>query len=180
MNRSLLSLLFLLGFGTALWAQEGHPDQDTVHHEKHARHLVAAGFGFTFIPVAGNLHDTEARGLFVPSVGLDYMFHLAKRWEIGLMLDYELDHYMIADSQIEREHAFLATLIGMFKISEHWGVFAGGGIEIEPHEHLPVFRMGTEYTIDLRKNWLLIPKFYFDLKKNYDTWSLQLSIGKRF
>ena len=180
MNRSLLSILILLGMGAALWGQERHHDQDAVQQEKHARHLVAAGFGFTFVPVAAEIGTSQASGLFVPSVGLDYMFHLAKRWEIGLMLDYELDHYMIVDSQVERERAFLAALVGMYKISEHWGVFTGGGIEIEPHEHLAVFRLGTEYSIDLKKNWLLIPKFYFDLKKNYDTWSLQLSIGKKF
>ncbi len=144
------------------------------------RSTVSAGFGFTFIKVAGGVAGTEASGLFVPSLGLDYYFKIHKRWAIGLMANYELDHYYVLDGQVERDNALLLNLVGMFDITEHWGVFIGGGIEIEPHDHLGVFRLGTLYTIDLKKNWALIPKFHFDFKENYDTWSLQLSVGKKF
>ncbi|MEN8157143.1 MAG: hypothetical protein ABFS10_09335 [Bacteroidota bacterium] len=157
-------------------AQEG----DTGREEHHPRHQLAAGFGFTFIPVAGGLGDTEARGLFVPQIGLDYFYHIHGRWGGGLMADYELDHYMIVEQQIEREHALLLILAGEFKITEHWAVFAGGGVEIEPHDHLGVVRLGAEYSIVLKKNWVLLPMLYFDFKENYDTWSFAVSIGKRF
>jgi hypothetical protein len=144
------------------------------------RHRVGAGFGFSFIPVAGDLGDTDARGLFVPSLRLDYFFHMLPRWEIGFMGNYELDHYMIVDQQIERDHALGLTLVGMFNITDHLGVFAGGGIEIESHQNLGVFRLGTEYSLDLGKSWALVPKLYFDFKNNYDTWSFGVTIEKKF
>jgi hypothetical protein len=130
--------------------------------------------------VAGGLGDTKARGLFVPAVNLDYFFYFTPRWGIGFMAGYELDHYMIVDNQLERDNALNLTLDGLFRITPHWGVFAGGGVEIEPHDHLGVFRIGTEYTIDLRKNWMILPRLYFDFKENYDTWSFTLSAGKKF
>ncbi|MCK5067380.1 MAG: hypothetical protein KAR16_08080 [Bacteroidales bacterium] len=148
--------------------------------DKQFRYRAGVGFGFTFIPLAGNLGDTDARGLFVPSVRLDYFIHLLPRWEIGFMGNYELDHYMIVDQQIERDHALGLTLVGMFNITDHLGVFAGGGIEIETHQHLGVFRLGTEYSINMRRNWVLVPKLYFDFKQNYDTWSFAVTIAKKF
>ena len=150
--------------------------QDQQHQ---SRHRVGAGFGFTFIPVAGNLGDTDARGLFVPSVRLDYFFHLFPRWAVGFMGNYELDHYMIVDQQIERDHALGLSLVGMFNITDHLGVYAGGGVEMEAHQNLGVFKLGMEYTIDLRKNWALVPKLYFDFKQNYDTWSFAVTIAKK-
>ena len=181
-----LAGILLLGAILSVKGQDEQPVEEGQHQETqnqethHTRHQVAAGFGFTFIPVAGGLADTEARGLFVPFVVLDYFFQISPRWEIGFMADYELDHYMIVDKQIEREKALLLTLVGMFKITGHWGIFAGGGIEIEPHEHLSILRLGAEYSIDLRKNWVIIPRLYFDFKESYDTWSFAVSFGKRF
>jgi hypothetical protein len=167
--------IFLWAFLLVSHAQETGPE----HHRVY-RHHAGLGFGFTFIPLAGDLGTTQASGLFVPSVGLDYFFRFAKKWEAGLMLDYELDHYMIVDKQIERDNAFLATLIGKYTIGRYWKVFAGGGIELEPHDHLAVLRLGTEYTIEIGEHWALVPIFYFDFKENYDTWSLQLSIARSF
>ena len=148
--------------------------------EREYRHRAGAGFGFTFIPLAGELGDTDARGLFVPSLRLDYFFHLYPRWAIGFMANYELDHYMIIQEQIERDHALGLTLVGMFDITRHLGLFTGAGVEIEPHRHLGVFRLGTEYSIELGRSWTLVPRVYFDLKKNYNTWSFALTLSKEF
>ena len=144
------------------------------------RHTLDAGFGFTFVPVAGEINQTQASGLFTPTVSLDYFLNLHKRWELGIMASYELNHYMIIDSQIERENAIQVALVGMFKISPHWAVFTGGGIEIEPHDNLAIFRLGGQYTIDLKNSWAVLPRLYFDFKENYDTWSFQVSVGKKF
>jgi hypothetical protein len=155
--------------------------EESLVKSQSTRHTLDAGFGFTFVPVAGDINQTQqARGLFTPTVSLDYFLNLHKRWEIGLMASYELNHYMIIDSQIERENAIQVALVGMFKISPHWGVFTGGGIEIEPHDHLAIFRLGGQYTIDLKNNWAVMPRLYFDFKENYDTWSFQVSVGKKF
>ena len=145
-----------------------------------SRHRAEIGFGFTFIPLAGELQDTDARGLFIPTVRLDYFFHMLPRWEIGFMGNYEIDHYMIVDEQIEVDHAVILTLVGMFKITDHLGVFTGGGAEISPQKTQGVFRLGTEYTIDLKKNFALVPKLFLDFRGSYLTWSAALTIAKKF
>lgn len=179
--KTTISLMLLAFFLHSLPGQDHSSDTLSEHGSaSHNRHTVAAGFGFTFIPVAGGLGDTQARGLFVPSVGLDYFFHLGKHWELGFMADYELDHYMIVDKQIEREHAFLLVLTGMYKFGKYWGAFAGGGVELEPHHHLAVLRLGMEYDIHLRGDWAIVPKIYFDFKENYNTWSFQVSLARHF
>jgi hypothetical protein len=144
------------------------------------RHRAEAGFGFTFIPLAGELEDTDARGLFIPAVRLDYFFCMLPRWEIGFMGNYEIDHYMIVDEEIEIDHAVVLSLVGMFKITDHLGVFTGGGAEISPQKTQGVFRLGTEYTIDLRKNFALVPKLFLDFRGNYLTWSAALTVAKKF
>jgi hypothetical protein len=144
------------------------------------RHRAEVGFGFTFIPLAGELQDTDARGLFIPSVRLDYFFHMLPRWEIGFMGNYEIDHYMIVDEEIEVDHATVIALVGMFKITDHLGVFTGGGLEISPQKNQGVFRLGTEYSIDLKKNFALVPKLFLDFRGNYLTWSAALTIAKKF
>lgn len=148
--------------------------------ESYTRHRAEIGFGFTFIPLAGELEDTDARGLFIPAVRLDYFFRMLPRWEIGFMGNYEIDHYMIVDEQIEIDHAVVLALVGMFKITDHWGVFTGGGAEILPQLTRGIFRLGTEYTIDLKKNFTLVPKLFLDFRGNYLTWSAALTIAKKF
>jgi len=144
------------------------------------RQNVAASFGFSFIPSAQNMGTSQANGLFVPSVGLDYSLRVARRWGLGLQANYELVHYMIVDSQVERDHAFQLALVGRYHVARNWTLFAGGGVELEPHQHLGLLRLGTEYSIGLGEHWELTPEFYFDFKENYDTWSLELGIGRKF
>jgi hypothetical protein len=102
------------------------------------------------------------------------------RWEIGFMGNYEIDHYMIVDEEIEIDHATVLALVGMFKITDHLGVFTGGGLEISPQRNQGVFRLGTEYTIDLKKNFALVPKLFLDFRGNYLTWSAALTLAKKF
>jgi hypothetical protein len=166
--------------GTVLFWLAAAPVAGQNREEREHRHRAGAGFGFTFIPLAGELGETDARGLFVPSLRLDYFYHLYPRWAVGFMANYELGHYMIIQEQIERDHALGLTLVGMFDITRHLGVFAGAGVEIEPHRHLGVFRLGTEYSIDLGKSWTLVPRLYLDAKKYHNTWSIAVSLSKEF
>jgi hypothetical protein len=96
------------------------------------------------------------------------------------MANYELDHYMIVDQQIERENALGLSLVGQFHITDHLAVYAGGGVEMEIHRNIGLFRLGMEYSIDLKKNWVLVPKVYWDWKSNYNTWSFALCFARKF
>ena len=148
--------------------------------EKHKKHLVSVSVGSAFIPLATNIGNAEARGLFAPTVGLDYFYRFHSTWEIGVRTNLELDHYVIVDNQLERENALMFTLLGKYNITNYWSVFAGGGIELEQHDNLAVLRAGLQYAILLKKNWVITPRFYLDFKENFDTWSFTVSFGKSF
>ncbi len=147
--------------------------------QKEHKHLLGAGAGFTFIPLGSILEDTDARGLFAPTVGLDYIYHFHPRWGIGFMSTLELDHYIVTDDRIVRENAMIFTVVGMFSATSYLDVFVGGGIEVEQHDDRAVLSLGTQYAIDVGKHWALVPKLHFDFKENYSTWSLALSIARK-
>jgi len=137
--------------------------------------------GYNFIPKGTKLGNREAEdGFFVPTVGFDYFRKLHARWEIGLMWDWELDHYFIKSEDLERERAMIFTLVGNFKLTEKWAVFAGLGPELEEHRNQAVFRIGTEYAMVMGNNWKFVPALSCDLKNGYSTWSASVGFGKFF
>jgi hypothetical protein len=145
-----------------------------------AKHLISASLGYTFIPKADGLEASEAGGFFVPSIGLDYFYILSHKWEFGIMVDVELDHYLIIDKELERENAIITALVSSYKPNPNWNLIGGLGMEFERNENLVVLRLGVERPIKLGNNWILGPSFLFDFKEEYDTWSLALAIGKEF
>ncbi len=144
------------------------------------RHTLSVGGGITFIRLAGQLGTTQASGIFVPSLNMDYFVHLNPKWELGLMGGYELIHYMIIDSQLERDKALHLALVGKYNFTPHLGAFLGGGMEFEKHDNRILFRLGAEYSIDLKGKWELLPRLYLDLKENYNTWSLTFTLARQF
>lgn len=154
------------------------------HHEEnkseHHKNIFLLSFGYTHIPKGAELHSEESEGFFVPTVGLDYGRVVGKRWEIGVMLDWELDHYIISEKELEREKAFIAVAGVAYNPIAHLAIFTGAGIELEHNQHLFVFRLGTEYAIHLGHHWALAPAFYFDWKEDYDTYALSLGLRYSF
>jgi hypothetical protein len=167
-------LLIVFMSNTKVYAQE----DATAHHEE--KHLIALSLGYTYIPEGGDENQTETTGVFIPTLGLDYLFRINQKWQIGLMTDIELGNYVIVHKELNRENAFIVTAIGSYKILHNWSVFGGGGIELEKHKNLAILRLGTDYLFKLGKGWELGPGFYYDLKEGYDTWSLSVVIGKGF
>jgi hypothetical protein len=171
---SILVLMIVFMSYSRIYAQE----EDSTHHEE--KHLIALSLGYTYIPEGGEAHHAEATGVFVPSIGLDYFFRIHQRWEIGMMADAELGEYVIVHKELNRENAFVVVGAGAFKITNHWNVIGGAGIEIEKNENLAVLRLGTDYSFSLGKGWILAPGFFYDMKEGYDTWSFAIALGKGF
>lgn len=171
-------LLFLFIIAQRSFAQEAAGNEESEGMEN--RHFISLSFGYTYVREGGSLESTEAEGIFVPSIGLDYFYRLKPRWEIGTMMDVELDHYLVVNKELERETAFIATVVGLYKICPYLSIYAGGGIEIEHHQNLAVFRAGIDSPIPIGRGWVLAPTLIFDFKEGYDTWSLAIAIGKEF
>jgi len=170
MKKLKLLLILTLFVNTLLVAQET---------EEETKHLITGALGYTFIP-SGSSHDSQEEGAFVPSLGLDYFYSINSKWEIGIMTDLELGEYLILKKELNRENAFLIAAIASYSLTKHLNISAGGGIEFEKHHNLGVLRIGTEYTINLKKGWLIAPGLFFDFKEGIDTWSLSLGFGREF
>lgn len=178
-NLFLLLNTILIG-PTICQAQEEEAQHETEEVEApEGKHFVALAFGYTYIPKGASLNGSEAEGVFVPSFGLDYFHLIGRRWELGVMLDLELGHYLIFSKELERENAFIATLMATHKLV-NWHIQGGIGVEFEKNENLMVLRLGLERPFHLGNHWVLAPAVYFDIKEGYDTWSISLSIGKSF
>ncbi len=144
------------------------------------KHILAVGIGYTYIPKGAAEDALEAEGVFVPSIGLDYFYRIAPRWEIGLMTDLELGEYLVFEKDLNREYALVVAAVANFSLTENLKLFAGGGIELEKNKNLRVFRLGIDYGFKLKKNWILAPGFFFDIKEGYDTFLISIAIGKEF
>jgi hypothetical protein len=147
--------------------------------QKEQKHLLGAGFGFTFVPLGNAFGDTDERGVFTKTVGLDYFYKFHPRWGAGFLGAVELDHYVVTDEQVERENAIILTLVGMYSATKYLDLFFGGGVEVEQHDNLAVLRLGLQYSIDVGKHWALVPKLHFDFKENYNTWSFAVAFARR-
>jgi len=145
MNNTLLLTCFFVGLlGSACFGQEND-------HEATGKHLVALTVGYTFVPSGTDLEAEQEEGFFVPTIGLDYMYKFHPKWEAGIVLDWELEQFLIFDKELERDRAFLTAIMIARKLTEQWNVQAGGGIEFEKNKNLAVFRCGTEYLFPLGK-----------------------------
>ncbi|GGZ19471.1 hypothetical protein GCM10007049_09900 [Echinicola pacifica] len=149
--------------------------------EAETKNRVVFSLGYTWIPQGAKLSESETGdGFFVPAVGFDYFRKVSDRLEVGMMWDWELDHYIIRNSELERERAMIFAAVASYELMEHWAVYAGLGGEFEKNENLMIWRLGTEYAIPMGHNWEFLPSFTFDIKEGYNSWNLAVGFGKRF
>ena len=165
-------LCFLNGY---VFAQE-EPKETQIE----PKNIALFTFGYTHIPKGSELDSEDANGFFVPAIGLDYIRRVSHKWRVGVMLDYELDHYLVVEKELERENAFIVVAGVGYNPIKHLFIFSGGGIEIEGNANLFVFRFGAEYGFHLKKQWVIAPAFFFDLKEGYDTYAISLGVGYIF
>ena len=167
--RKVLPLLLLFSL-VNLAAQQEEPYQ---------KHILGPSFGFTFIPLGNDAGYTDARGLFAPTVGVDYFYHIHPKWGMGFIGAVELDKYTVTDQEVERDNAMTLTLVGIYRATKYLDLFLGGGIEVEPHDNYGVFRLGIQYSIEMGENWALVPKLHLDVKGGYNTWSFAVTVARR-
>lgn len=158
--------------------------QDTELEKPEFKNSFLLNFGYTHIPGSsehGSEHESEHGGdVFVPAIGLDYGREISERWELLLMLDFELGKYLVRDKSLNRENAFMVLGGAAFKLLESVHVIGGLGIEFEKNENLFVTRLGGEYIYDLGSQWALMAGAYWDHKEDYSTYSLVVGVGYRF
>lgn len=144
--------------------------------------MIAVNYGIDHIKDGVEHGDsTDETGLWISSVGIDYLRHISDKWGVGAKLDLQLGHYIIPHKEdLERENAFVVLAIGSYQILPKWFAFAGAGMEFEKSEHLGVIRVGTEYAFHLKHGWALPAGFFWDIKEGYNVYAFTIGIAKHF
>ena len=158
-----------------------NPEHEPTHEALEHTYKIALTFGYSHIP-AGFEEGQEEVAVFVPSVGVDFFYSLGHKFDLGMVVDWELAEYLVEFNResLTRERALILALVGAYEVIPHWKILAGGGIEWEKHRNLAVVRVGTEYEIELNKGWDLGPSLFFDIKEAFSVWGFHVALGKRF
>lgn len=178
---SVLLILLLIFFSKAKLLAQEHNENGA--HTKFLHHRASIIIGHTHVPKAFQ-SSTGSGTIIVPSWGLNYDYWINHKWAIGLHADMEIATYIIEDntgSHIERERPIIISLVGTYNPWKGLLLAIGFGKEFEPHHNFWVYRFGLEYEIELPHHWDLAPALVFDVKENlYDSWTIGLTVGKRF
>ena len=146
-------------------------------------HRFSIMIGHTHVPKGINAVNNKT-SMIVPSWGLNYEFWINHKWAIGLHNDMEISTYVIDEghgSEIERERPLVASLVAIFKPHHLIPIVGGIGREFEKHQNVWVFRLGVEFEIEMGSYWDLSPALVYDIKVSvYDSWTIGLTVGKRF
>ncbi|ANQ50293.1 hypothetical protein MY04_2925 [Flammeovirga sp. MY04] len=149
--------------------------------KKENKHFVSITFAQTYIPQGVDMDNLNHKGHLVPGFGIDYLYRLSPKFEIGAMVDYEMGSYIIPHKEdLIRDHAFVLVGVATYTILPNWNIFLGGGVELEKHHNLGVFRMGTEVNFNIGRDWSIPVGYFYDIKEGYDTSSISVGIGKAF
>lgn len=195
MLRKMTLCLAMAVVNVGIYAQHAHEThaQEASHTENHhGKHKLALYGGFTHVEAAFVEHETghNATGKWVPTLGLDYFYTLNKHFDLGLISDLELDSYYVKDhntsnTHFERINVLVLTPVIKYKPLHCIGIIAGAGVELEfvgkdEMKSFGVVKLGLEYEVAIKNGWELTPSFMLDLKQEYSTSALGISLGKRF
>jgi hypothetical protein len=148
--------------------------------KKLGKNFFGASFGYSHVKDATSSGGTEAEGLLVPSIGLNYFRRASEYAKFGIMTDIELDNYLIFEENLERENVLIVVAVGSFAFQEHFTLLGGFGREFDQHKNLSIVRIGAEFPFELKKGWEVIPEFLYDFKEGYDVYTFGVSFGLNF
>ena len=142
-------------------------------------HKINVSGGYTHIPEGADHVDGE-KGVWVFTLGVDYLYRLNEKWLVSGVVDVEFGDYLVIDQDLGRENATVVAALGVYEVMENWGVFAGGGVEFEQHRNLALIRIGTEYAFPLGGGWTIVPNVLVDIKQEFNSYALAVAVGRWF
>jgi hypothetical protein len=121
--------------------------------------------------------------VIAPNIGINYAFWISHKVGIGLHNDLELTSYLVetsADTVIPREYSYVGAIVGIYEAARGLELHAGPGVELEKHENFFVLKFGIEYAFAVAHGWATGVAGGYDFKEEYDSWTLGLSVARRF
>jgi hypothetical protein len=174
-----MKIAFLILVSTSILNLSFSQKKDSI--EKVRIHKLSFTSGLTFVPETNNSGSTEF--IFVPNIGFDYGFEFNHYMSIGFIVDLQLAQYEVitADNFYFNRHYALA-LSPMFVVIpiNHWGIFLGGGIEIDKTKTLPLITIGSDYEINFGSAWFGKLGLHFNYMFEYYSFGFNIVIGIDF
>ena len=138
--------------------------------------------------IKDGIDEGKAEWVSFPSFAFDYNFVFSPKWRVGLHNDIIFEDFIVETTnsegekkELERSEPFATVLVGGFKPGKHFTFEAGMGYEFSKEEHLFLTRIGTEYSLELPKEWELIANLVYDVKWNaYDSFAFGIGVSKSF
>jgi len=166
---------FLLAFLLSIvdvTAQEGE--------RKAGKNTLSLSFGYAYVQEGTSAGGTEAEGIFVPSLGINYFRSASKYAKFGIMTDFEFGEYLVFNQDIERENVFIVVAVASYEFQEHFTLLGGIGREFDNNQQVPIVRVGASFPFELKKGWSIEPEFLFDFKEGYNVYTFGVGFGLNF
>ena len=172
----------MLAVITSSFSQEGENKTEKFK----SYHSISALLSHTMIK--DGIRDGKTEWIAFPSFAFDYNFVFSPKWRIGLHNDLIFEDFIVASkngedetNELERSEPIASVLVGGFKPGKHFTFEAGMGYEFSKEENLFLTRIGTEYAVELPKEWELIVNLVYDVKWNaYDSFAFGVGVSKSF
>jgi len=159
-----------------------------VSHETTApslkRHKAGVFLGNALIHGVHNTKTGKEQYVIAPTIGIDYEYWFNHRWALGtyneiahLDIEVETEEH---EEFIKRENAMLFSVVAVFEAFHHFGIFAGSGVETDPHHTFWIRYLGVEYAIVRHNNWDVSFSLGYVNKDLYDAFTGGVVIGRRF
>lgn len=136
--------------------------------------------------IQDGIRDGKIEWIDFPSFAIDYNFVFSPKWRVGLHNDIIFEDFIVETInsegdkiELERSEPMATVLVGGYKLGKHFIIEAGMGYEFSKEEDLFLTRIGTEYSLELPKEWELIANIVYDVKWNaYDSFSFGVGVSK--
>jgi hypothetical protein len=181
MSKEIQTIFTLLLCSTLAMGQHMYESHSAAaDHENFPPFRIAAMIGHTIVPEGA---DPDRN--IIPSWGLDLEWWFNHQWAIGVHSDLEIHSYLVEhenhEMELERDFPLVVTLDGLVKVWKGLTIQAGPGFEFEPEEHFFLMRAGLEYEFEIGNHWDIAPTVFYDTRFDaFDTWTVGLSVGKKF
>ena len=134
--------------------------------EYHNYHRITGLLGYSLVDNSFTASTNDL--LIVPTFGINYDYFFHKSWGVGLHSDIVLQQFTIErhhdKEEIVRDNPIAVCGIIIFKLTHHWSLLGGYGVEYEKHESLDLIRFGVEYEIPIQNNWEISFTTEYDYK----------------
>jgi len=176
-----LVAVVLFTVSSTLFAQKKAHESE-IHPLK--RHKAGVFLGNALIHGVHNTVTGKEQYVIAPTIGLDYEYWLNNRWAIGTYNEIaHIDIEVINEAHeeyIKRENTMLFSAVAVFEPFHNFGVFAGTGIETDPHHTFWIRYLGIEYAIVRHNDWDVSVSVGYVNKDLYDAFTFGVVIGRRF